>query len=151
MPFSASGPGVELMGEGMVDLLTTNLNAVGGIRAVEPRTVMSELKKEGLGSGIDLRAALSVARAVKAQAALMGSIVATGPRVRVSADLYGADRRSLAHAQIDGASDSLLALVDELSLALVREIWRSKEPVPSLRLGALTTTSLAAMREYLDR
>ena len=50
---------------------------------------------------------------------------------------------------MDGASDSVLALVDELSLALVREIWRSKEPVPSLRLGALTTNSLAAMREYL--
>jgi serine/threonine-protein kinase len=149
MPFSTTGPGLELMGEGMVDLLSTNLNAVGGIHAVEPRTVIGQLKKAGLGAGLDLEGALGVARAVKAQAALMGSIVATGPRVRLSADLYGPDRQSLAHAQVDGASDSVLTLVDELSLALVREIWRSKEPVPSLRLGALTTTSLAAMREYL--
>jgi len=149
MPFSTSGPGVELMGEGMVDLLTTNLNAVGGIHAIEPRTVMARINKAGLGTQLDLDAALGVAHAVKAQAALLGSIVATGPRVRLSADLYGPDRRSLAHAQVDGASDSVLSLVDELSLALVREIWRSTEPVPSLRLGALTTTSLAAMREYL--
>ena len=132
-----------------MDLLSTNLNSVGGIRAIEPRTVMTRLKKEGLGAGLDLEAALGVARAVKAQAALLGSIVATGPRVRISADLYGQDRKSLAHAQVDGASDSVLALVDELSRAMVREIWRSKEPVPSLRVGALTTTSLAAMREYL--
>jgi tetratricopeptide (TPR) repeat protein/TolB-like protein len=149
MPFSTSGAGVELMGEGMVDLLSTNLNAVGGIRAVEPRTVMTQLKKAGLGAGLDLDAALGVARAVKAQAALLGSIVATGNRVRVSADLYGQDGKSLAHAQVDGASDSVLTLVDALSLGLVREIWRSKEPVPSLRVGALTTTSLGAMREYL--
>jgi serine/threonine-protein kinase len=149
MPFSTSGQGVELMGEGMVDLLSTNLNAVGGIHAVEPRTVMGRLKKQGLGAGLDLDAALGVARAVKAQAVVLGSIVATGPRVRASADLYGPDKKSLAHAQVDGASDSVLALIDELSLSLVREIWRSKEPVPSLRLGALTTTSLAAMREYL--
>jgi len=149
MPFSTTGSGVELMGEGMVDLLSTNLNAVGGIHAVEPRTVMGRLKKEGLGAGLDLEAALGVARAVKAQAVVLGSIVATGPRVRVSADLYGPDKKSLAHAQVDGASDSVLALIDQLSLSLVREIWRSKEPVPSLRLGALTTTSLAAMREYL--
>ncbi len=90
-----------------------------------------------------------MARAVNASAALVGSIVATGGRVRVSADLYAQDGKSLAHAQVDGAADSVLTLVDELSLSLVREIWRSKEPVPSLRLGALTTTSLAAMREYL--
>ncbi len=149
LPFSVSGAGVELMGEGMVDLLSTNLNAVGGIHAIEPRTVMARIKQAGLGSGIDLEAALRIARDVKAQAALLGSIVASGSRVRLSADLYGQDGKSLAHAQVDGASDSVLSLVDGLSLALVREIWRSKEPVPSLRLGALTTTSLAAMREYL--
>ncbi len=149
MPFSSTGSGVELMGEGMVDLLTTNLNTVGGIHAVEPRTVMTRLKKDGLGAGLDLESALRVARSLKAQSVVLGSIVATGPRVRVSADLYGADRKSLAHAQVDGPSDSVLALIDEMSLNLVREIWRSKEPVPTVRIGALTTTSLGAMRDYL--
>jgi hypothetical protein len=50
---------------------------------------------------------------------------------------------------VDGAADSVLPLVDELSRSLVREIWRSKEPVPSLRVSGLTTGSLDAMREYL--
>jgi tetratricopeptide (TPR) repeat protein len=50
---------------------------------------------------------------------------------------------------VDGSADSVLQLVDQLSLDLVREIWRSKEPVPSLRVSGLTTGSLAAMREYL--
>jgi eukaryotic-like serine/threonine-protein kinase len=150
LPFTTSGSGVELMGEGMVDLLSTNLNAVGGIRAVNPRTVMVKLKESGLSAGaIDVEKGLRLARSMHAQAALLGSIVASGPRARLSADLYGPAGQSLAHAQVDGPSDSVLTLVDQLSLALVREIWRSKEPVPSLRVSGITTSSLAAMREYL--
>jgi len=147
LPFTASGPGVEQLGEGMVDLLTTNLNAVGGIRAVEPRAVLSRWKKAGEPG--DLAGALALGRAVKAEAVLLGSIVATGSQVRLSADLHGPGGATLAHAQVDGQADSVLSLVDELSLALVREIWRSNEPVPSLRVSGLTTSSLAAMREYL--
>jgi serine/threonine-protein kinase len=149
LPFTASGQGVDLMGEGMVDLLTTNLNSVGGIRAVDPRTVMTRVKKAGATSGIDLQTGLSIGRDVKAQAVVLGSIVATGNAVRISADLYGQDGKSLAHAQVDGAADSVLPLVDGLSRELVREIWRSKEPVPSLRVSGLTTGSLTAMRDYL--
>ena len=149
LPFTASGQGVDLMGEGMVDLLTTNLNSVGGIRAVDPRTVMARVKKAGATSGIDLQTGLSIGRDVKAQAVVLGSIVATGNAVRISADLYGQDGKSLAHAQVDGAADSVLPLVDGLSRELVREIWRSKEPVPSLRVSGLTTGSLTAMRDYL--
>lgn len=149
LPFNTSGPGVELMGEGMVDLLSTNLNAVGGIRAADPRTVLARWKKSGGTGGADLETALAVARSVKASAAVLGSIVATGNRVRVSADLYGQDGKSMAHAQVDGASDSVLPLVDSLSLYLVRDIWRSREPLPTIRVSGLTTGSLAAMREYL--
>ena len=148
LPFNASGPGVELMGEGMVDLLSTNLNAVGGIRAAEPRAILAAWKKRGGDRG-DITGALRIARDVKAQSVLLGSIVATGTQVRLSADLYGQDGKNLARAQVDGSADSVLALVDSLSLRLVREIWQSNEPVPSVRVSGLTTGSLAAMREYL--
>jgi TolB-like protein/tetratricopeptide (TPR) repeat protein len=147
LPFNASGPGVDLLGEGMVDLLTTNLNAVGGIRAVEPRAVLARIKEKGTPG--DVETALAFASALKASSVVMGSIVATGNRVRVSAEMYGAEGTSLARAQVDGAADSVLQLVDQLSLSLVREIWRAREPVPSLRVTGLTTNSLAAMREYL--
>lgn len=147
LPFNASGPGVELLGEGMVDLLTTNFNAVGGIRAVEPRAVLARWKQEGQPG--DIQGALTLARGLKAGSVVLGSIVATGSRVRLAADLYGANGQSLSQAQVDGSADSVLQLVDQLSLDLVRDIWRSKEPVPSLRVSGLTTASLAAMREYL--
>src|SRR6185312_17023328 len=40
--------------------------------------------------------------------------------------------------------------VDRLSLALLRDVWRSKEPLPNLRLASLTTDSIDALRSYLQ-
>ena len=42
------------------------------------------------------------------------------------------------------------AAVDRLSLALLRDVWRSKEPLPNLRLASLTTDSIDALRSYLE-
>ena len=148
LPFRTSGAGVELLGEGMVDLMSTNLDAVGGIRTVEPRTVLQRWKERGSGS--DLDGALAVGRDVDAGAVLLGSVVATGSVVRLTADLYGAEGAKLATAQVNGPADSVLSLVDGLSLALMREVWRSKEPLPSVRVSGMTTTSIAAMRAYLQ-
>jgi len=148
LPFRTSGASVELLGEGMVDLMSTNLDAVGGISTVEPRTVLQRWKKRG--ESTDLDGALAVGRDVDAGAVLLGSVIATGPTVRLTADLYAADGRKLGHAQVDGAADSVLALVDGLSLALMREVWRSNEPLPSVRVAGLTTASIGAMRSYLQ-
>ena len=148
LPFRTSGASVEFLGEGMVDLMSTNLDAVGGISTVEPRTVLQRWKKRG--ESTDLDGALAVGRDVAAGAVLLGSAIATGPTVRLTADLYAADGRKLGHAQVDGAADSVLALVDGLSLALMREVWRSNEPLPSVRVAGLTTASVGAMRAYLQ-
>ena len=148
MPFRATGPGAELLGEGMVDLLSTNLNGVGGVQTVEPRTVLQQIQKRGGGTP-DLEAALGIAGDLKAGSVLLGSVVATGSRVRLNADLYAVDGSRLAQAQVDGHADSVLALVDGLSIELMRSIWRSQEPIPAMHVGAIITTSPDAMREYL--
>ena len=147
LPFRTSGPDVELLGEGLVDLLSTNLDGVGGINTVEPRTVLQRWRERGSSAALD--DALAVAGDVDAGAVLLGSVVQTGTAVRLSADLYARDGSKLGHAQVDGPADSVLALVDGLSLSLMREVWRSSEPLPSLRLASMTTSSPAAMRDYL--
>ncbi len=147
LPFRTSGEDVALLGEGMVDLLSTNLDAIGGISTVEPRTVLQRWKERG--SGVDLEGALAVGRDVDAGAVLLGSVIETGSSVRLSADLYDSKGAKLATAQVNGPADSVLSLVDGLSLALMREVWRSNEPLPSVRVGGLTTTSIGAMRSYL--
>jgi len=149
MPFNVTGPGVEFLGEGMVDLLSTTLDGVEGISAVEPRTVINRWHDRGGEGGADLEGALDLAEQVDAGSVLLGSVVAVGGQVRLSAELYARDGSELARAQVEGASDSVLSLVDDLSLSLTKEIWRSSEPVPALRVAGLTTESLDAMQEYL--
>jgi serine/threonine-protein kinase len=149
LPFRTSGPGVQLMGEGMVDLLARNLDQVGPIRTVDPRTVLSRWRKEGAAHG-DLSDAVAVGRAVDAGSVLTGSVIAAGSRVRLSAELRSLTGAELAQAQVEGPADSVLPLVDGLSLALLRSVWRSGEPVPSLRVSAITTNSPDALRAYLQ-
>jgi tetratricopeptide (TPR) repeat protein len=149
LPFHTSGPGVEFLGEGMVDLLATNLRGVGGIYTVDPRVVLRKWKGGGRGSN-DITHALSVGRSLDAGSVVIGSAISTGGRVRLAADLYSIGGERLGRAQVDASADSVLAAVDRLSLALLRDVWRSKEPIPNVRLASLTTDSIQALRSYLE-
>ena len=150
LPFHTSGPGVEFLGEGMVDLLATNLRGVGGIKTVDPREVLRHWNRSRDGRSDDLARALAVGRHLDAYSVVLGSAVSTGGRVRLSADLYTVDGERLGRAQVDGPADSVLSAVDRLSLALLRDVWRSREPLPNLRLASLTTDSIEALRSYLE-
>jgi len=150
VPFSTSGSGVEGLGEGMVDLLAANLDGVGGIRAIEPRTVLREWRRRTDGRPGSLDDALAVARAAKAASVLTGSIVATGSTARLTAELFDLQGQPLARAQVDGPADSLLILADGLALGVLREIWRSREPLPSANASGIASTSMPAIRSYLD-
>ncbi len=71
--------------------------------------------------------------------------------MRLAADLHSvAGGERLGRAQVDGPADSILPLVDRLSVALLRDVWRSREPLPSLDIASLTTDSIAALRAYLQ-
>jgi serine/threonine-protein kinase len=149
LPFHTSGPGVEFLSEGMMDLLATNLRGVGGIRTVDPRSVLRTWGATRSSSD-DLARALTVGRDLKAGSVVLGNAVSTGGRMRVSADLYSIDGERLGRAQVDGPADSVLTVVDRLSSALLKDVWRSREPLPNLRLASLTTDSIEALRSYLE-
>jgi serine/threonine-protein kinase len=148
LPFSTSGKGMEYLREGMVDLLATNLTGVGGIRAVDPRTVLRDAPTRDQDGG--LQQALSLGRRLGARSIVLGSAVGTGNRVRLAADFYSIGGERLGRAQVDGPVDSVLPLVDRLSLALLRDVWRSREPLPAMSLASQTTDSIAALRAYLQ-
>jgi eukaryotic-like serine/threonine-protein kinase len=150
LPFQASGAGVELLGEGLVDLLSANLDEVGAIRTVNPRTTLHQYRQHAVNGSIDLDGALRVGRAVGAGSVLLGSVVAAGSEARVSAELHAvAGGHVMARAQKSGPVENVLALVDELSVELMRDIWRSREPLPQLRVSAITTSSVPAIRAYM--
>ncbi|NIP58705.1 MAG: hypothetical protein GWM92_10380, partial [Gemmatimonadetes bacterium] len=72
-----------------------------------------------------------------------------GPNVRLQAELNTVDGRSLARVDAEGPGDLLMELVDTLCIRLLRDVWRSREPIPNLRVSALSTGSIPAARHYL--
>lgn len=150
LPFHATGSdGVREFGIGMVDLLTTALSDVGGIRTVSSRTVLARTGGKG-GTGLTLEESLDVGRSLGAGSILTGSITTFGSAVRLTAEIREvAGSGVLARAEVDGSQDSMLTLTDRLAVSLLRELWRSSTPVPTVRIGGLTTSSPMALREYL--
>ena len=148
LPFHATGSAeVQEFGTGMVDLLTTALSDVGGIRTVSSRTVLARLGRRD-APGLDQ--SLEIGRALGAGSVLTGSVTAFGAAVRLTAEIHAVELGDLlARAEVDGPQDSILGLTDRLAVALLRELWRSRTPVPTVRTAALTTSSPSALREYL--
>src|SRR5690606_34576872 len=91
LPFSASGSGVDVLGEGLVDLLSANLNEVSLIRTINPRTTLHEFNANARDGSLDLEGQLRVGRNVGAGSVLVGSLVSTGSEVRINAELYSVE------------------------------------------------------------
>lgn len=151
VPFSTNGAAAEGLGEGLVDLLAGNLDGVGPIRAIEPRAILREWRRRVKpGEVFDLDDALAVGRTLEAGSVLTGSVVATGSTARLLAQLVDMQGNQLATAQVDGPVDSVLVLADRLTLNVLQAIWKSREPLPSANASGITSTSMPAIRAYLD-
>jgi TolB-like protein len=151
-PFNATGSAeVREFGVGMVDLLSTALNDVGGIRTVASRSVFARLDGEQrTGGDVPLETAYAIGRELGAGSVLTGSVTPFGTDVRMAAELRDALSGSvLASAEVQGVQDDMLDLTDRLAVGLLRELWRSRGPVPTVRTAALTTSSPMALRAYL--
>ena len=150
LPFRAVGPGLDLWREGLVDLLAINLDGAGGLRAIAPRTVLSRWHRD-VGTGdADQERALSVAEALGARYALTGSIVGGSGNLRLAAELLDARTGAvIGRSQAEGPADSIPALVDRLSLGLVRAGLPYRGIRPALDLRSATTTSLPALKSML--
>ncbi len=150
-PFRTAGadPALGYLREGMVDLLAAKLNGEGGPRAADPRTVMSAWRRAVESEDEDLPQARAVelAEALGAGQLLLGEIVGTPGGVVINASIVGVPGgQTRARASVDGPADSLPSLVDKLTAQLLAlEAGEAGQ-----RLATLTSTSLPALRAYLD-
>jgi serine/threonine protein kinase len=145
---AAEGP-FDYLREGLVDLLTTSLNGETGSRAVDPRTVMAAWRSAVRNEQADLAPAHAqrVALGLGAGQLLMGSVVGTAERLTLNATLYDAVGSAVrTRVSTHGPADSLPALVDRL----VGQFLARDAGLPGPTLAALTTTSLPALRSYLE-
>jgi class 3 adenylate cyclase/tetratricopeptide (TPR) repeat protein len=153
LPFSVQGAELEVWREGMVDLLSTNLDGAGGLRSIDSRTVLARWNERvPAGQRADLATALEVGRQTGALYVLLGSVVSVGSEVRLSAEVYGVeDGEKLGQGQVIGAPDSIFGLVDRLSIEVLRAILRGEgEDLPGMNLARVTTSSLPALKAYLE-
>lgn len=155
VPFDVRGGDLEVWREGMMDLLSNNLDGVAGYRTIDPRTVLARWSEEvgELDAVVDLDRALRVAGATGARYALAGSMVGTGDQVRLTTNVYDlASGEEVAQGRADGALDDILSLADNLAVGTVRSLLEAtgREGAGDIAPGSLTTESLGALRHFLD-
>ena len=144
--------GQELQ-EGMVELLSYGIEGTAGLRKIDPTTVITAWRSAGDSANelISAERAAAIGRQVGARYVVTGSITGYGPGIAMIAEVYEVDpwhRRG--SARVAGPLDSVSQLVDQLTLDLLRNnLLPSDNNVAPASLGALTTRSLPALKEYL--
>lgn len=155
VPFTVTGGAeFDLWRDGMVDVLSTNLDGLGGYRTIDARTVLARWRENvAADAAPDLRTALDVAERTGARYAVLGTLVGSPSGIRVGADIYDlASGSKVVQEFMEGPADRVLELTGELSVALVRGLLGAsgQRVVQEGRREALTTTSLPALRAFLE-
>jgi eukaryotic-like serine/threonine-protein kinase len=145
-PFRVVGadPTLGYLREGMVDLLTVKLNGVGGPRALDPRALLGAWRRAlpSTAEDLPLDAALVVAHRLGAGRLVDGAVVGTPSHLILTAAIVAVPSGiTRARASVPGTADSLPALIDRLTAAILAG--------ESGRIELDTVTSLPALQAYL--
>ncbi|NIR53140.1 protein kinase [candidate division KSB1 bacterium] len=151
LPFSVRGASqFDYLGEGMVNLLSTKLDGAGELRSVDPRALLSFVSREmpGVLGPEDGR---KVAQRFGAGLFVMGDIVEAGGQLQINAALYEADQRMkvLGESIVEGEAEQIFGVVDKLATQLLTTLT-GESGTRVTRLAAVTTSSLPALKTYLE-
>jgi TolB-like protein len=139
---------LERLGRDLVVTISAGLDGIEHLQTVDAATVLAQpTPAAGAFSVID---GAALARRLGVGRLLHGALIRAGDRVRLEAALYAAaEGVLLARVSVTEDPHDLTALSDAAALALLRELWKQAPPAaPSIT--AITTTSVAALRAYLD-
>jgi eukaryotic-like serine/threonine-protein kinase len=145
-PFDALGGELELWREGLVDLLSRNLDGAGSLRTVSPSVVIHRWNGRA-----DPATASALARRTGAGLIVFGNLVAIGPdSVRLTATIWdGARRRTIGEAQLRGHAQHIHQLADSITVSLLSELGRTRD-IMAVRTATLRATSLPALKAFLE-
>jgi tetratricopeptide (TPR) repeat protein len=151
LPFRVAGadPSLHYLRQGMLDLLQAKLTGEGGPRAADARSVLAAFRDAGGTDANDVAGdgLAGIARKVGAARVVQGSIVGPPDHVVLTASLLEMPGgRSMAQTTVEGPKDSLFVMVDRLAAQLLALGAGATQQ----QLSSLTTTSLDALRAYLD-
>ena len=153
LPFAVQDGALANWREGLVDLVSIDLSGVAGLRAVDSRTLLARWRERVEGADIpELATALEVAERAGARYAVVGSVIANGPDLLLTAGVHEVEgRRMLGTARSQGPADSIFTLVDRLTLEILRLILSGEaRELPRIDLARVSTSSLPALKSYLE-
>jgi tetratricopeptide (TPR) repeat protein/TolB-like protein len=153
LPFRTTGADPELWHEGIVDMLSYNLEGLGQLRKIDPVTVLTGWRRMGGSASSALTAdkAREVGRRLGSRYVVTGSAVQIGGDVQLIAEVQDVKSGKFRGAvRVTRPTDSASSLVDELTLELLRgNLLPTDGEYPAPSLSQATTSSLPALKAYL--
>ena len=145
-PFDALGPGLELWREGLMDMLSRNLNGAGPLRVVSPSVVVRNWSGRA-----DVASARQVGLETGAGLSVVGSIVSAGAdSVRLAVTVVDvATAEPLGDVEFGGAVSRMDVAVDSLTVGLLAAVGRTR-PIGAVRLSTARSSSMTALKAYLQ-
>jgi serine/threonine-protein kinase len=145
-PFTVLDPKLALWGEGLVDILSRNLDGAGQLRTVSPTLVVRRWSGRA-----DPSTAADLGRRTGAGLVVFGQLVNTrADSVRLTATLLDVgSRRSIGEVEVRDVNADMDRLADSLTFALLRELGRSRA-VGAVRRSAVGAASLPALKAFLQ-
>jgi serine/threonine-protein kinase len=153
LPFDLQDTGLANWREGLVDLVSMDLSGIAGLRPVDRRTVLARWRERVRNEqSPQLATALDVAERAGARYAVVGGVMVNGPDLLLTAEVHEVTgRRMLGTARSQAPADSIFALVDRLTMEILRLILRGNaRELPRIDLTRVSTSSLPALKSYLE-
>jgi tetratricopeptide (TPR) repeat protein len=145
-PFEVFDPSLALWKEGIVDVLSRNLDGSGPIRAIPPS--VSIKRWEGHG---DATVATAFGKRLGAQLVIYGQLQSAG-RDLVDAKAWIVDTKSTAQpieVQLRDSSSRMDRITDSLSIKLLSAIGRDRA-IGATRIASMGSGSLPAIKAFLQ-
>ena len=148
-------PAFDWLEAGVVQMLTANLGHMEGMEVISSQRLSDILRQVAGGQAhqVDRATATQVAIQAGAGSMLLGSVMGSGERFRLNAELVNVETGQLLGTEIINTvpGGTIFALVDTLSLRLASHLGAGGEGESGgVSVTATLTSSLAALRLYVD-
>ena len=144
-PFDVPDAKLSLWREGLVDVLSRNLDGAGPVRSVPSTAVIRRWSGRA-----DRPSAAALGRRTGARLVVFGSLIGAGPdSARLTATAFDVvEDRPLAEIELRDDADRMDRLADSLTVRLLRELGRTRR-IEVFRTTSLGSTSLPALKAFL--
>ncbi len=145
LPFKVIG-GTELayLENGLVEMVSRNIDGAAGLRAIAPDMVLSYAKQKSATSPTE-----ELAEKLAARYLVTGNVTQAGNQVRITATLHDFEKADGDPVVVEGTTSDLFSIVDRLSAQLLAATRKGQDARLS-QAAAVTTNSLPALRKYLQ-